>query len=234
MSDTLRPSGLDVLVVLLATLGAILVTIQPVTSPLIASSMVLEVTLFATALFLAIRGSAGLAALIQSGVLNVYLSYPLHRVTVAAILLVGRVLLPSALILLTPLVAATLLLGPTLYRGLDVILGMYVAYVFQATLYGSVFLLIAVIVRSQATSGILSVAAYFTYSALQIILVGIGGAVGNDTVRRLGEALSLPNIAYYSYSNMDYAMWQLALVPGLTVVTVLAYLAYMSRRFEVL
>jgi ABC-2 type transport system permease protein len=234
ISDVLRPPGLDVLVVLLAMLGAILVSIQPVTSPIIASRTALDPTLLATALFLAIRSSAGLATLIQSGILNLYLTYPIHRVTVAVVLLVSRVVIPSALILAIPLVTVLILLGSTLYRGLDVILGMYLAFLLQAVLYGSVFLLVAVRVKSQATSGVLSVAAYFTYIALQLILTGIGGAIGSDVVRRVGEAMYLPNIAYYAYSNLDYEVWQLTLVPGLSILVILAYLTYMSRRFEVL
>jgi ABC-2 type transport system permease protein len=234
ISDVLRPPGLDVLVVLLAMLGAILVSIQPVTSPIIASRIALDPTLIATALFLAIRSSAGLATLIQSGILNLYLTYPIHRVTVAVVLLVSRVIIPSALILATPLVTILILLGSTLYRGLDVILGMYLAFLFQAVLYGSIFLLVAVRVKSQATSGILSVAAYFTYIALHLILTGIGGAIGSDVVRRVGEAMYLSDIAYYAYSNLDYEVWQLTLVPGLSILVILAYLTYMSRRFEVL
>ncbi len=234
MSDALRPPGLDVLVVLLAMLGAILVTIQPITSPLIASRIAMDPTLIATALFLAIRSSAGLAMLIQSGVLNLYLSYPIHKATIAVILLISRVLIPSALILATPLVTVILLLGPTLYKGLEVILGMYLAFLFQAILYGSIFLLIAIRVKNQATGGILSVAAYFTYTALQLILTGIGGAMGSDVVRRLGEAMYLPDIVYYAYSFLDYEVWQLTIVPGLSVLAILTYLTYMSRRFEVL
>jgi ABC-type transport system involved in multi-copper enzyme maturation permease subunit len=234
VSDVLRPPGLDVLVVLLAMLGAILVSIQPVTSPLVASRMALDPTLIATALFLAIRSSAGLAMLIQSGILSVYLTYPIHRVTVAVILLVSRVVIPSAIILATPLATTLILLGSTLYRGLDVILGMYLAFLLQSILYGSIFLLIAVMVKSQATSGILSVAAYFTYVALHLILTGIGGAMGSDVVRRIGEAMYLPDIAYYAYSNLDHEVWQLTLVPALTTLALVAYLAYMSRRFEVL
>ncbi len=232
LSDALRPPSLDVLVVLLAMLGAILVSIQPVTSPLIASRIALDPTLIATALFLAIRSSAGLATLIQTGVLSLYLTYPVHRATVALIILVSRVLIPSTLILATPLATVTILLGPTLYKGFDVILGMYIAFLFQAILYGGIFLLIAVIVKSQATSGVLSVAAYFTYTALHLILTGIGGAVGNELVRRIGESLYLPDIAYYAYSSPDYEVWQLTIVPGLAVLVLLAYLVYMSRRFE--
>jgi len=234
VSDVLRPPGLDVLVVLLAMLGAILVSIQPVTSPIIASRIALDPTLIATALFLAIRSSAGLATLIQNGILGVYLSYPIHKVAVAVMLFVSRVAIPSVLILATPLATILILLGPTLYEGLDVILGMYFAFLFQSALYGSIFILIAVMVKSQATSGVLSVAAYFTYTALHLILTGIGGAMGNDVVRRVGEALYLPDIAYYAYSNIDHEVWQLTLVPALTILVLVAYLAYMSRRFEVL
>ena len=233
ISDTLRPPGLDVLVVLLAMLGAVLVSIQPVTSPLVASRIALDPTLVATVLFLAIRSSAGLAALVQSGVMNVYLSYPMSKATIALILLASRVIIPSALILATPLAATLILLGPTLYRGLDMVLGSYIAFLLQSLLYGSIFMLIAVRARSQAASGILSVAVYFAYIALQLITFGIGSATGNETLRRLGEAMYLPDVAYYAYIGSSYEGWQLALVPLLTALSSIAYLAYFSRRFEV-
>lgn len=233
VSDTLRPPGLDILVLLLAILGAILVSIQPVTSPLIASRMVLDPTLLALALFLAIRSSAGLATLIQTGVINVYLSYPLSKATIALVLLISRVLIPSLLILAVPLATSIILLGPTMYKGLDVILSSYASFLLQSLLYGSLFILIAVRVRSQASSGILSVAVYFTYIALNLILSGIGSAIGNEILRKVGDSMFLPEIVYHAYTSGDYDIWQLALVPTLATTAMIAYLVYFSRRFEV-
>ncbi|MFN4046665.1 MAG: hypothetical protein ACK4H7_04925, partial [Acidilobaceae archaeon] len=166
LSDVLRPPGIDLLLVLVAALGTILVSIQPVTSPVLASMMALEPTLIALAIFLALRGAAGVTWLVQSGIMHVYLSYPVSRASIAMVLIASRVVIPSILILGIPLVAALILLGPTLIGGLDKVAVAYLSYIDQAALYGSLFLLIALRVKSQATSGLLSVALYFTYTAV--------------------------------------------------------------------
>ncbi|MEM1868709.1 MAG: hypothetical protein QXU90_01190, partial [Acidilobaceae archaeon] len=83
------------MILLVAMLGAIIVTIQPITNPVIATSTALEPTLFATVLFLAIRGASGVTWLIQSGIINVYISYPIPKISLILILILSRVLIPS-------------------------------------------------------------------------------------------------------------------------------------------
>ncbi|MEB3787662.1 MAG: hypothetical protein GSR78_02770, partial [Desulfurococcales archaeon] len=75
-SDSLRPPGFDVMMIIIASLGAALATMQPISEPHVAARIILDPTLFAATLFLALRGSAGTAGLVQRGIAAVYLSYP--------------------------------------------------------------------------------------------------------------------------------------------------------------
>ncbi len=234
LSDVLRPPGIDFLLVLVAALGAILVSIQPVTDPLMASMTALEPTLIALAIFLALRGAAGVTWLVQSGVMHVYLSYPVSRASIALILIVSRVIIPSLLIMGIPLVVVMILLSPVFIGGLEKVAVTYLSYIYQAALYGSLFLLIALRVKSQATSGLLSVAVYFTYTALHVILWSIGRSIGNEFLEKMGYAMYFPNIIYLVYTGSDYDLKQLFLVPLLATFTIIAVIYYMVRRFETL
>lgn len=234
LSDVLRPPGIDILLVLVAALGAILVSIQPVTDPVLASMLALEPTLVALAIFLALRGAAGVTWLVQSGIMHVYLSYPMSRALIALVLIVSRVIIPSSLILGVPLVVVLILLGPTLIGGLERVAVTYLSYIYQAALYGSLFLLVALRVKSQATSGLLSVAIYFTYTAMSTILGSIGRSIGSDSLKMLGDAMHLPSVIYAVYVGSDYDFKQLLLVPLLATLAVIAVIYYMVRRFETL
>ncbi|MEM1758469.1 MAG: hypothetical protein QXE99_07020 [Acidilobaceae archaeon] len=222
------------MILLVAMLGAIIVTIQPITNPVIATSTALEPTLFATVLFLAIRGASGVTWLIQSGIINVYISYPIPKISLILILILSRVLIPSLLILASPLLIVSILLSNVMVKGIDEVLGLYLAYTYQAMLYGLLFLLIALRSKSQTTSGLISVALYFTYTALYVILVSIGGSIGSDTIRRIGESMYLPGIVYYSYLGQDMDIDQMLLVPIISLILILTTTIYFSRRFEVL
>ncbi|MEM0491483.1 MAG: hypothetical protein QW784_03080 [Acidilobaceae archaeon] len=222
------------MILLVAMLGAIIVTIQPITNPVVATSTALEPTLFATVLFLAIRGASGVTWLIQSGIINVYISYPIPKISLILILILSRVLIPSLLILASPLLIVSILLSNVMVKGIDEVLGLYLAYTYQAMLYGLLFLLIALRSKSQTTSGLISVALYFTYTALYVILVSIGRSIGSDTIRRIGESMYLPGIVYYSYLGQDMDIDQMLLVPIISLILILTTTIYFSRRFEVL
>ncbi|MEN3000187.1 MAG: hypothetical protein ABDH61_06420 [Acidilobaceae archaeon] len=233
VSDVLRPPGLDVLVLLVAALGSALVTIQPVTSPVVATRIALDPTLFAAALFLAVRGSAGMAYLIQSGIINVYLTYPIGKVPLAVLLVISRVFVPSFVVLAAPLVILSLLLSSVMLKGPEKVLGLYFGFFFQASLYGLLFLLFALRSRSQSTSGLLSVSAYFAYVALALILQAVGRSIGNDLATKVGEAMYLPEMVYSSYLSGGAESWQLLFVPSLVAFLFVLVVAYFSRRFEV-
>lgn len=233
VSDVLRPPGLDVLILLVAALGSALVTIQPVTSPVVATRIALDPTLFAAALFLAVRGSAGMAYLIQSGIVNVYLTYPIGKVPLAVLLIISRVFVPSLIVLAAPLVILTLLLSSVMLKGPEKALGLYLGFFFQASLYGLLFLLFALRSRSQSTSGLLSVSAYFAYVALALILQAIGRSIDNELVRKVGDAMYLPEMVYSSYMRGGVETWQILFVPTIVVFLFVLIVWYFSRRFEV-
>lgn len=233
LSDALRPPGLDVLLILVGALGAALVTIQPVADGAIASRIALDPTLFATALFLAVRGSAGVASLIQAGVMSLYLTYPLSKASLAVIIVISRVVLPSLLMLFIPITIISFLVPRVMLSSALDVLTIYSAFAFQAILYGLIFLFFAIRTRSQATSGLLSVAAYFAYVTVALILQAIGRSIGNESVRMFGEAMYFPEMVYRYYLNPQLVeSWQLLLVPSAAMALFILIVIYFSRRFE--
>ncbi len=188
--------------------------------------------MFATAIFLALRSAAGITGLIQNGVINTYMSYPVSRLGVAFSLLLSRVLIPAASLLLIPLVVAGIILWPTISSGLGNYALMYMAYLTQALLYGSMFTLIAVISRSPGTASVASIAVYFTYNVLSLIFSVIGSSMGIGFLIDFGDAMGFNYMVYRRLLGETVLVWQLALVPLLTITLISGILAYFTRRFE--
>ncbi len=59
--DSMRPPGFDIMMLVIAALGAVMATIQPASQSYILARLVLEPTLFTVALFLRLRGLSALA-----------------------------------------------------------------------------------------------------------------------------------------------------------------------------
>jgi ABC-2 type transport system permease protein len=233
ISDTLRPPGFDAMIVLLAALGGALAVIQPLTEGYAIVFTVLEITIFATTIFLALRGAAGITALIESGVMSVYLSYPLPREGVALALLVSRVVVPSALLLGAPaLIAVILLWRQAVSQPLEVV-AMYSAYLTQAVFYGSVFALIALKAKSPGTSGVLGVAFYFAYNVAAILLAQVGASLGVEELTQVANSMIL-HIALYNMFSGAYNLepWTLAVVPLAAGLASSLFIAYFASRFE--
>ncbi len=231
-SDSLRPPGFDLMILLIATLGAVLASIQPIVEAHVAVRIILDPTLFATAIFLALRSSAGITSLVQSGGINTYMSYPLSRLGVAVGLFLSRVLIPAASLLLVPLIVAGVILWPTISRGLDNYALMYVAYLIQALLYGSMFTVIAVVSRSPGTASVASIAVYFTYNVLSLIFSVLGSSMGVSLLVDIGDAMGFNYMVYRSLLGEHVLLWQLAMVPILTTILIASILTYFTRRFE--
>ena len=230
--EVFRPPGFDAMLLLISALGAALVVLQPVTSPVAAVRTALEPTLIATTLFLALRGAAGITSLIQEGVAAVYLSYPISRRLVALALYTSRVVMPSLMLLSGPLVVMIILLWPVVTRDLWGLAGMYLSYVIQAIFYGSLFALVAVNAKTPGTSGVISVTIYFVYNVASIILAVIGAATGSRLLADIASSMLLYVAVYNYFTGLEVGWLQLALVPGLTLLSFIALMAYMGRRFE--
>ena len=231
-SDSLRPPGFDVMMVIIASLGAALATMQPISEPHVAARIILDPTLFAATLFLALRGSAGAAGLVQRGVAAVYLSYPVSRATVYAAIVFSRVLLPAATLLAAPLLVAGLVLLPVIAENPASYVVVFLAYLLQACMYGSVFLLAGLAARNPGTASVASITFYFAYNITMLILSAVGAALGSSIASGIADAMAFYYMIYRILLGVDVAPWQLLLVPALLVAALSIGLVYFTRRFE--
>ena len=234
--DSMRPPGIDVMMLVIAALGGILAGIQPLTASYAAARIVLDPTLFTVSLFLALRGSAGIAQLVSSGVIEVYLSYPVSRRAVALALLASRIIVPAASLLAIPLVVTGILLYPVIARDPAGYTIVYLGYLAQSLLYGFVFAIIAAASRNSGVASVASITFYFAYNVIWII----GQALGD----RIPALLELARALYYNYVAYRYAiaratgaplgvsLTEATLVPLAILALAAAFTLYMERRFE--
>ncbi len=234
--DSLRPPGFDVMLIIIAGLGGVLASIQPLSEPYSAARVVLDPTLFTVALFLALRGSSGLAHSIRSGVVEVYLSYPVSRWQAALALLLSRIIVPAATLLAAPLAVAGIVLYGVIARDPAGYLLVYAGYLVQALLYGTVFALMAVAAKSPGTASVASITFYFAYNVIWIISQALAGQVA--WLERLSSSL------YYNYvvyrvaiargtgAPLEVPVLDATLVPLATLLAAAAFTVYIARRFE--
>ena len=233
LADTLKPPGFDVMMVLLAALGGSLAVIQPLTQGYVIVFSVLEITMIAITIFLALRGAAGITSLIESGIMNVYLSYPIPREGVAIVLLVSRVLVPSILLLGAPTLVAVIILWRNVIDNPLEVVAMYSSYLIQAFFYGSVFALISLRAKTPGASGVVSVAFYFVYNVAAVLLAHIGASRGVEELTKIANSMILHIALYNMYSgayNLD--LWNLAFVPLAAGLTASTFIVYFTVRFE--
>ncbi|MEB3851425.1 MAG: hypothetical protein LRS49_02435 [Desulfurococcales archaeon] len=232
-SDTLRPPGFDVMLLIVSAVGGALAAVQPLSDPVGAANAVLDpVGVFAVSLYLAMRVSSGVALLASTGLLQLYLAYPLSRLEVAGALLASRVLVPVATLAGAPLLVAALVVPGAVSGGLGLYVAQYLAYVVYLSFFGVTFALIAVASKSPGTSSAGSLAFFMLYSGLYVILSIAAVSLGSATLRRLAEAMLFYRVTGDMLSGLSVEWWQPLLVPGLLAVSLAAYLAYMWRRFE--
>ncbi len=234
--DSMRPPGIDIMMLVIAALGGILAGIQPLTASYAAARIVLDPTLFTVSLFLALRGSAGLAQLVSSGLVEVYLSYPVSRRTVALALLASRIIVPAASLLAIPLIVTGILLYPVVAGDPWGYVIVYLGYLIQSLLYGTAFALIAVASKNSGVASVASITFYFAYNVVWII----GQAIGD----RVPALLEVAKSIYYNYVAYRYAiarataaplevtLLEATLVPLVTLALAAAFTLYIERRFE--
>ncbi|BAN90670.1 hypothetical protein [Aeropyrum camini] len=233
LMDTLKPPGLDVLVVIVGSLASVLVVIQPFTSASYMLSYALDPTLFAATIFLALRGAAGITGMMENGLLQLLASYPVNRLHLAIALYTSRVLVPSLVILGAPTIAVAIVMLPVAIGSPVEYLSTFLAYTVQAVMYGSFFMLIALATRSPGTSGILSVAFYFAYIVVaSTLLYLLGRVTGSQILVDLGTASYLPGVVVLYYGGGEIQPWQPLLVPLLALAAASSALSYFTRRLE--
>lgn len=233
LQDTLRPPGFDALVLVAAALGGLLAGVQPLVEPHIVAMTVLEPALFATVVFLAVRGAAGITGLAEHGIMTLYMSYPISRSGVGLALYVSRILVPSFMTLGVPLLVSSVLLFPVVSSDPLGLAAMYAAYLSRAVFYGVVFAVIALKAKTPGTSGVASVAFYFFFEVLSMVLAQIGGGGGPRIFMDLALAMQ-PTIALYNlYSGVeDVSIAHVIALPGAAATLSAIYIWYFARRFE--
>ncbi len=234
--DSMRPPGFDIMLLVIAGLGGILAGIQPLSESYALARVVLDPTLFTAALFLALRGSAGLAHTVSGGVAQVYLSYPVSRPGVAAALLASRIVAPAVTLLAAPLIVAGTLLYPVAAANPEGLAIVYLGYLAQALLYGFTFALIAVASKNPATASVASITFYFAYNVIWIIAQALGPQY--EALQQVAGALYYNYVAYRiaiaraTGAPLEVTTLEATLVPALAAAAAAAFTLYMARRFE--
>ena len=236
--DSLKPPGFDLMVFIIATLGAILGSIQPATSSYILARIILGPTLFTVALYLALRSAAGVANLVSSGVMEVYLSYPLSRGSIVSVLVTSRIVLPTLLLLSIPLAVSTIILYPVVSRDPVALLIVFTGYFVQGVFYGIIFLLIALVSKSSGTASILGITFYFAYNILWMLLSTLASGIGSSLMKA-SIAMRYNEVMYYYAMEVTGlkpsfrpGVLCLSLVPIMTLASFILLLIYFTRRFE--
>ncbi len=236
--DSLKPPGFDLMVLVIATLGAALGSIQPATDSYILARFILEPTLFTVALYLALRSAAGVASLVGEGVMEVYLSYPLSRSGIAIVLIISRVLIPSIILLSIPLIVSGIILYPVVSRNPLALITVYTGYLVQAVFYGLVFLGIALASRSSGTASILGITYYFAYNIIWMLLATLAPGLGSGLLHASIAMRYYEVLYYYALKisgvppTIQPGLLELSLVPVMTLIAFTFILYYYTRRFE--
>ncbi|MCE4628359.1 MAG: hypothetical protein F7C34_04335 [Desulfurococcales archaeon] len=234
-SDTLRPGIFDALVVTMSLVGVVLSYLEYFgSSPALAMS-ILSPTLLATALYLALRSSAGLAHMAEDRVIDVYLSYPLGRSIVAGVLLVSRVLVPASLIILLPALAAGVVYSPLVGSEALHYLEMIGAFIVQAVFYGLMFSVIALFARRGSAASIISLLTYFVYNILGVILSNLAESP-ESLMYKLSRSMSFYLVVYQRLTGVSIASppgtLELCFVPCLSLALAAGFIAYFRGWYE--
>ncbi len=235
LSDTVKPPMLYFMIFIISLLTVVLSYVQLFSSASSLAMSVLRPTLLATALFLALRGASGLSQIITGKIMDLYLSYPVSRKTIAFIIYASRVIIPSLILLAMPMIAASIVLSPLILKYPGEYLLMGAAFLVQALFYGSVFVLIAIVAKSPGTTSILSLLFYFSYNIIQLILTSIASSV-TSTLYKFAESMSFYLTMYSGLEATSPSLmpqtWEYLTVPIMTLISFTAFLIYIERRFE--
>lgn len=235
--DSMRPPGFDIMMLVIAALGAIMATIQPASQSYILARLVLEPTLFTVALYLGLRGASGLASLVKQQIIEVYMSYPVSRLGVITSILLSRVLIPAAMLLALPIIISGILLYPVVFKDPISYVLVFSGYYVQAILYGVVFLLIAIVSRSSGTASVLSITFYFAYNIIWLLIQSLSSSLG-AWAEHMAIAMKFYRVTYFmalqhvGLRTMDITLVEYLFVPAIIGASTLSLVLYFTRRFE--
>lgn len=233
MLESLKAPTFDIMLVIISAIGASLSALQPLSNSVIIAENILDPLIYFTVtLYLAMRVSSGIAELIEDGIMEVYLSYPLDRVSLAISLFISRILVPTLILVGAPLLVATVILYKVVLLNIIGLLEVYGAYIIMIVMYGLVFALVALAVRSSASAAALSMTFAFLYMGLGLILPIIASSTGTRVLIDLSQALNF-NILVSNYlQGVPAKLWQLLVVPVFMLILYVLYLIYFKYRFE--
>jgi len=230
--DSLRPLGFDIMLILVGAVSGVFSVLQPITTPANAANSVLGIIIFITALYLALRASSDLVNLTQAGVMRVYMTYPISRRNVSLILYFSRVFIPSIILLGIPAIVTGVMLYPVVGRNLLNYVAVWLAYILQVQLYGSIFVLTSTQTKSSGTAAVMSIVGYFAYVATSLILSLIGSIDNIKLLTQISTSMEFYNSVYYKITGAVISNWELVVSPIVFVVLFLSYVIYFARRFE--
>ncbi|MCE4624382.1 MAG: hypothetical protein F7C35_00770 [Desulfurococcales archaeon] len=234
-SDSLRLGLFDAVIFIFTFVGVLLSYLEYYGSSASLAMSILSPTLLATALYLALRSSAGIAHMAGEGVLDIYLTYPLSRPVIALVILISRVIVPSLIIIGLPALAASIVYYPLISAETLKFLEMFGAFLVQATFYGVSFSVIALLSKRGGTASILSLLYYFTYNILELILSNLSATYESITYK-ISRAMSFYLVAYQHVNPPSIvpppSLWEALLVPGLTLVLGALFVLHFSRWYE--
>ncbi|MDP8002984.1 MAG: hypothetical protein ACP5I6_05930 [Caldisphaera sp.] len=230
--DSLRPPGFDIMLILVGAMSGILSVLEPVTTPPAVANAVLGATLFVTSLYLALRASSDVVNLVQTGVMPLYLTYPISRRNTAIVLYLTRVFLPSIMLLGIPAIVSGVMLYPVIDKNIFEFFVMWLAYLLQAQLYGSIFVLTANKTKSTGTAAVISITGYFGYTASSLILSLIGNLDNIAVLTKIANAMGIYNVVYDILNKISTPVWEILIVPTIFIILFVSYLLYFIRRYE--
>ena len=234
-ADSLKAPTFDFMLLVVSAIAAALASIEPTTNPASVADAALDpAVVFAVSLYLAMRASSGLASLASSGLLQLYLSYPLGRLGVALALYLSRILLPVLVLVGAPLIVAAAIVPHIIAGAPLAYLEAYGAYVVYLTFLGTLFGLVGVATRNSGTSAVAGLAIYFLYEGVYLLLNVMATARGSYTLYKMAMAMTFYSVVSLKLSSpgVPVSTWQFLLVPSLLVALFIVYLAYMRWRFE--
>ena len=233
MLESLKPPTFDIMLIIISAIGASLSALQPLSNSVIVAENILDpLVYFTVTLYLAMRVSSGIAELVEDGIIEVYLSYPIDRVSLAISIFVSRILVPTLILVGAPLLVASIILYKVVMTNIVGLLEVYGAYVIIITMYGLVFAIVALAVKSSASAAALSMTFAFLYMGLGLILPMIASSTGKMILVKFSQALNFNVLVSNYLEGAPADLWQLLIVPSLLIILYIIYLAYFKYKFE--
>ncbi len=233
MLESLKPPTFDIMLIIISAIGASLSALQPLSNSVIVAENILDpLVYFTVTLYLAMRVSSGIAELVEDGIMEVYLSYPIDRVSLAISIFVSRILVPTLILVGAPLLVASIILYKVVMTNIVGLLEVYGAYVIIITMYGLVFAIVALAVKSSASAAALSMTFAFLYMGLGLILPMIASSTGKMILVKFSQALNFNVLVSNYLQGAPADLWQLLIVPSLLITLYIIYLAYFKYKFE--